>query len=342
MRARNIKPGFYKNDELAECSVWARLLAPGLWMLADREGRLKDRPLMIKAEIFPFDEIDVDPLLRELHHANHIIRYEIDGRQYIQIPSFLTHQKPHIKEKHTLIPDMAPTQTGASTNLGSVEHQPRQLPALPSSLNPESLNEESCSLRSQRAPKKKSVGYSPEFESFWIAYPKNGASKSEAAKSYAKAINHHGEQAHDLIIAATAAYGRFVQSTGTPVAHATTWLNQQRWTIDHDDLARDRIAAASSVAVAGRNQQASGFDHRDPATRARDEGERIIAERHARRTAAASGTEADGRHSGSGYPQPVALPDIRQPADLRGKSADDGIPRPDVSACPRRLLDFDD
>jgi len=33
----------------------ARLLYPGLWMLADREGRLEDRPLRIKAEILPYD-----------------------------------------------------------------------------------------------------------------------------------------------------------------------------------------------------------------------------------------------------------------------------------------------
>ena len=33
-RARNIKPGFYKNEDLAECSLTARFIFPGLWMLA--------------------------------------------------------------------------------------------------------------------------------------------------------------------------------------------------------------------------------------------------------------------------------------------------------------------
>ncbi|MCX8018393.1 MAG: hypothetical protein N2690_10910, partial [Rhodocyclaceae bacterium] len=60
MRARNIKPGFYKNEDLAECSVWARLIFPGLWMMADRDGRLEDRPKRIKAELLPFDAVDVD------------------------------------------------------------------------------------------------------------------------------------------------------------------------------------------------------------------------------------------------------------------------------------------
>ena len=65
-RARNIKPGFYKNEDLAECSPWARLIFPGLWMLADREGRMEDRPKRIKGELLPYDSIDVDPLLEEL------------------------------------------------------------------------------------------------------------------------------------------------------------------------------------------------------------------------------------------------------------------------------------
>jgi len=36
MRARNIKPGFFSNEDLAECSPWSRLCFAGLWLLADR------------------------------------------------------------------------------------------------------------------------------------------------------------------------------------------------------------------------------------------------------------------------------------------------------------------
>lgn len=116
MRARNIKPGFYKNADLAECSVEARLLAPGLWMLADREGRLVDRPKQIKGEIFPYDNMEVEKLLQELQEKNHITRYQIGGVKYIQITRFLDHQKPHIREKQSLIPEV-----GAKHDLGSAE-----------------------------------------------------------------------------------------------------------------------------------------------------------------------------------------------------------------------------
>ena len=35
-RARNIKPGFFTNDVLADCDPLARLLFAGLWTVADR------------------------------------------------------------------------------------------------------------------------------------------------------------------------------------------------------------------------------------------------------------------------------------------------------------------
>ena len=58
-RIGQIKPEFYLDAELAQCSREARLLFPGLWILADRAGRLKNRPAKIKAQIFPYDS-DID------------------------------------------------------------------------------------------------------------------------------------------------------------------------------------------------------------------------------------------------------------------------------------------
>ncbi len=103
-RARNIKPGFYKNEDLAECSIWARFIFPGLWMLADREGRLEDRPKRIKGELLPFDSQDAEPLLTELAARGFIERYEVAGRAFIQIVAFSKHQNPHHREAESSIP----------------------------------------------------------------------------------------------------------------------------------------------------------------------------------------------------------------------------------------------
>lgn len=160
MRARNIKPGFFQNEDLVECSFGARLLFIGLWCLADREGRLEDRPKKIKMEIFPADNVDCDALLDELKKYNFIIRYEAEGGRYIEVVNFAKHQKPHIRESESEIPPRqamsgknktcGSTLEGHSTNhgsalavpntdLGSDEPSPRR----PDSLNPDSLNPES-------------------------------------------------------------------------------------------------------------------------------------------------------------------------------------------------------
>lgn len=102
-RARNIKPGFFKNEDLAECSAWARLCYIGLWTLADREGRLEDRPKRVKGELFAFDTVDVEPLLVELAGFKFILRYSDGARNLIQIVKFRKHQNPHHKEPPSVL-----------------------------------------------------------------------------------------------------------------------------------------------------------------------------------------------------------------------------------------------
>lgn len=104
-RARNIKPGFFKNADLVETSFETRLLFVGLWTLADREGRLQDRPKQIKMELFPADNVDVDACLNELTQFDFIRRYVADGKKVIQIVSFSKHQIPHGKEADSQLPD---------------------------------------------------------------------------------------------------------------------------------------------------------------------------------------------------------------------------------------------
>lgn len=116
-RARNIKPGFFKNELLAELDISVRMLFIGLWLLADREGRLEDRPKRIKAELFAYDNIDVDAGLNALQELGFINRYG-DGL-YIQVIRFRKHQNPHVKEAASVIPAPEGSDTSVST---SAEH----------------------------------------------------------------------------------------------------------------------------------------------------------------------------------------------------------------------------
>ena len=104
-RARNIKPGLFKNELLVEQSLFVRLLFVGLWTLADREGRLEDRPKRIKLELFPYDSENTDDALTVLAENGFIVRYQSAGINVIQIVNFLKHQTPHGTEKDSLLPD---------------------------------------------------------------------------------------------------------------------------------------------------------------------------------------------------------------------------------------------
>jgi len=104
MRSRNIKPGFFKNEVLGALPMAARLLFSGLWCLADRDGRLEDRPQRIKMQVLPYDACDVEALLQTLHEAGFIRRYQVEGIGYIQVVNFARHQRPRPTECQSMVP----------------------------------------------------------------------------------------------------------------------------------------------------------------------------------------------------------------------------------------------
>ena len=126
-RARNIKPSIMDNEELAELEPVARLLFIYLWMLADREGRLEDRPKRIAAQALPYDrQVDVGAMLDELHKAGFILRYEAEGVACIQITAFAKHQTPHVREADSTLPSCTQGTAKEVTkhNLGSAQASP--------------------------------------------------------------------------------------------------------------------------------------------------------------------------------------------------------------------------
>jgi hypothetical protein len=105
-RARNIKPGFFTNDDLVELDFATRLLFAGLWTVADREGRLEDRPKKIKIAIFPADDVDMEAMLGQLASRGFIQRYSVAGQALIQINKWDLHQNPHHTEKASVLPPL--------------------------------------------------------------------------------------------------------------------------------------------------------------------------------------------------------------------------------------------
>lgn len=127
-RIRFIKPGFFDNEDLCELHPLARLLFAGLWTLADREGRLEDRPKRIKADVLPYDDaVDIDELLDALDEYGFIVRYIAEGERYIEIVKFHKHQHPHRREAASTIPawnEKVHTKARADTRLGTHHDAP--------------------------------------------------------------------------------------------------------------------------------------------------------------------------------------------------------------------------
>lgn len=107
-RSRNIKPGFFGSEQLGQCSCQARLLFAAFWTLADRSGRLEERPMKLRAYAFPFDPFsvaEVESWIDELERENLIERWRADGKNIISVTNFLKHQNPHPNEKKSEFAD---------------------------------------------------------------------------------------------------------------------------------------------------------------------------------------------------------------------------------------------
>ena len=98
-RSRNIKPGFFENDALAENSPLGRLFFIGLWCHADSKGRLEWRPKKLKHLILPYDDCDITEIAINLDRSGFISIYSGQNRIYLQIVNFEKHQNPHKNER---------------------------------------------------------------------------------------------------------------------------------------------------------------------------------------------------------------------------------------------------
>jgi len=95
-RIRTIKPEFWQDDDLAEVSEAAMLVAAGLLNHSDDEGFFKSNPKLIKSVVFPLREpsVSIHDILIELSNIEYISLYiGIDGKKYGHVIGFTKHQK---------------------------------------------------------------------------------------------------------------------------------------------------------------------------------------------------------------------------------------------------------
>lgn len=92
-RGRIISPDFWTDGRMISLTPYARLFYIGTWNFAtcDR-GHLPDDALGLKLKILPADHVDATELLDELMTAGRIVRIQIAGQSFLQIPTFERNQ----------------------------------------------------------------------------------------------------------------------------------------------------------------------------------------------------------------------------------------------------------
>ena len=205
-RARNIKPAFFINEDLAELPMADRLFFIGLWTIADCCGRIEWRPKRIKNQIFPYDEsVDIKEIAINLERFRFIRFYSSQEKTVLEVVNFEKHQNPHKNErdKGSDLPAWSPEASillgckevsekiGTSTDkIGTARAD--SLLLIPDSLNPQtdSLNDSASGEAGEFSP------HDPR-GIIWgggLSVLKNaGEKESQARKFLGKLAKSHGD-----------------------------------------------------------------------------------------------------------------------------------------------------
>lgn len=201
MRARWLKPEFFRDRKIACLSPLAALVYQGLWVLADDGGVAPADPEAVHSLLFfrwsaaPVPK--VTGALRELYGAGRLVFYRPGDDLYALIPTFRDHQSVHKPSAFRNVPNIndldpvVPEWCGGSAAL--VRHSPP-----PRHLDTQTPRHLDTSV----------------FEVAWKAYPKRPNNPKAAAKRAWTARLADGVSG-DAMLAGVLAYAAYVEATRT-------------------------------------------------------------------------------------------------------------------------------
>lgn len=175
-----INPDFWLDEEIGSSSQACRLLYIGTWNHSDDYGVIECSPQKLKAQVFPYDDVDVRPLMDNLIALKKLLPFDVDGKKYLYIKNFLKYQKVDKPSQYRYPP------------------APRELLAEYPEITRIVLTSEEKRREEKRSKKKRSeVNYlDQKFVSFWNEYPKK-VGKSNAYELWEEL----SETQKDLILA---------------------------------------------------------------------------------------------------------------------------------------------
>jgi hypothetical protein len=96
-RIRTIKPNLFTSRTVSRWPIPARWTFAGLFTYMDDKGRGIDEARLVKAELYPLDDVmtvrKVEEHLSLITEHGPLCRYDVDGERYFHITSWREHQR---------------------------------------------------------------------------------------------------------------------------------------------------------------------------------------------------------------------------------------------------------
>lgn len=224
-RIRTLKPEFWTDAAVGECSSNARLLFLATWNFADDEGGLDRSAKQLKAQAFPYDNLDCEPLVQELLRVGLLLEYEVEGQKYLHIKNFRKHQRID-KPQRARIP-----LYDASKNVPRTFVEPSTTIQRSKGREGNGKGSEELDRRTARADR---------FDEIRHAYPKRSGGQrwGDAQRHYAKRLKDG--YTHEAMLAGVHRYATWVTASGKErtehVLQAATFLGDNLSFLEPYDL----------------------------------------------------------------------------------------------------------
>lgn len=234
MRIRNIKPEFWRSDDITALPMDLRLLFIGIWSYVDDNGVGINDARRITADLFALEPDQngtrewVAQGLRRLSEASLLRLFEADCRSYLHVTSWKKHQRVgNPNPPRYPLPQPADAEPPTSGNVAPTQPLRKRSRPAPKPLRPGTGGQGNRGTEEQRAKRATSAASQPEgdprFAEFWQAYPRK-VERRAAERAWRAAIKRKVDP--ELMISSAKIYAQKI--TGTEprfVKHASSWLN---------------------------------------------------------------------------------------------------------------------
>jgi hypothetical protein len=134
-RIRSIFPAMTTDEAYMTMTMPTKAAWPALWMQCDDHGVFEWKPIVLKAIIFPADNVDFENVLAELEGLNCVKKIIVEGKAYGLVRNFCRWQRPKEPSyRFTVLPEhrdyLGLNQDGSVPNRNA---SPKTTPALPQS-----------------------------------------------------------------------------------------------------------------------------------------------------------------------------------------------------------------